>query len=163
MNITDASIWGVLNKDDRKRFMYVKPNNVSGITLLYETSTPESPGTKQLAVCRLELAERYAIPFHRHPHKEKLYRLDEGQSGGVGCGCIEVLMYEDAELKKYLLKSPGQQLVVPAATTHAVICLGVAHRNKTCSMLVIASSRDATTDWEPGADELILNRHLTPD
>ncbi len=156
MNIKNVSIFRSLGDPRNTRVTYVQPQPGSGLILLHNTPTPQSPAAKVLAVRSLVLKPGQAIPFHVHERKEKVYSFMGDQQGQ---GVMEFLIYENGKLGSYFLREVGSTLVIPPGVPHALVCCG---GHTFCQVTIIASSQDATDiEWEPGVELLTRNLHLT--
>ena len=127
-----------------ERVQFVKPQPGVEIEVLHASDTADSPATRAMAVRQLSLPAHVAVPFHRHPNKEKVYL-------NVGGGKLRVWIMIGGHVRLYALFSGGR-LVVPLGCPHAI-----ATSVKPCQILVITSSNDPATEWEPTAEELVAN------
>ena len=151
MDIKKVSILNCLDESQREQATFIQPKPGKELTMLHEDGRLAS---KALAVRGLSLRGGEVIPFHCHQHKEKLYISD-------GNGTVEVFIYEDGDApQKHALSKKDQRLLIPAGMPHAVRCVSTLPGHETCSILVVTSSRDGQDiEWQPGLEELLLNKH----
>lgn len=80
-----------------------------------------------------------------------------------GGGAIFIIVWDDEGKEKvYPFSIPGSTLVIPAGLPHAVICSRGPDVEGTPILTLFNSNPTAETTWEPDADELVKNLHLTP-
>lgn len=152
---TLPSILDYLTETEKERVRFIKPIAGNDLNKLHLADSNESPRAEIMAVSRLRLAEQTVIPVHCHVKKEKIYMSD-------GKSVIEVMIFRGGTVERYLLRNADDRLIIPACCPHAVHIGGI-QSGYSSSLLIISSTNDADdVYWEPATEELLLNKHLSP-
>jgi hypothetical protein len=143
-----------LDEIQKERYRFVQPKAGEDLWLF---DTPENPKTFPstiLRIARVSLKADTAVPFHRHARKEKIY-LHMGNAN-----VFVVVLTPEHGIKKFLMESANDRVVIPPGHWHALVCLGVL-RGETCNIMVVSSSQEADDiEWEPDKDRLLENKHI---
>lgn len=110
-----------------------------------EKSEVAEPTRSELMLRQLHLPERAVVPFHKNPHKDKVFTLTSGRTA------IVVLHDDDLGIQDIHWIGRGQSIVVPRGIWHAIDSL-VAEESEAKSpavFTIVGSSQANDVIWEP--------------
>lgn len=132
---------------------FVKPSPDNGMVTQGSTEHKTYGDPKATTRRQIFMGTGEVTPAHTSIG-EKVYIILSGT-------IIIVVWYPDGE-KLFSFSTPGSTLVIPAGLPHAVICSRGPDVEGTPILTLFNSNPAAETTWEPDADELVKNLHITP-
>ena len=153
MKMQTPSILNYLSEQERDRVTFFRPSNDNGLLRLNVLDSEESPAATVMAIRKLRLQPGTVIPFHCHRRKEKVY-IHYGNSH------VEVLIEIGGEVRKFMLRTKDDRLVIPPCCWHAVNVGGLVSGISSSLLIITSDSNPDDILWEDEMERLLLNKHL---